>query len=526
MAFTTYLAPPLLGAFIGYITNYVAIRMLFRPLKPWYIFGLRVPMTPGVIPLKRRQLADNIGEMVGGHLLTASDVSRALAEEDFQQELRELIDSRVEEFLVRPLGPVATVIPQRFRSYFEVGVKILRWRTLKHLHSHIRDDAFAERLAPTITAHLNEFLARPLGKVLSDDSRAELLKTVESGVASFLASPGVEQWVRQTVGGKIDSFIDAERSLNDLLPAELRELLLDRLEAETPHLISKLAKMLQEPLVQDRIARAVGNAVNSFTANLGPLGALLGGFISPEAIDQKVRGYLAGKGEEIAGWLFDETVQKKVSVLLRGKAADFMAAPVSNLTRRLTPETVQLLRDGLADQAVALIRDASTARAVAKLGNEALTSQQDRPLAEIASTLFGNAAVRQGVEWTTGEVIALLRSGAVKRMLDKLITDLVDNRLLQQPIGALADFLPKEVRHGIGDYLLQQVGIILVREVPPLVEALDIRRVVARKVNTLDLLRLEGLLLSIMEEQFKYINLFGGLLGFVIGLANLAFLAG
>ena len=41
------------------------------------------------------------------------------------------------------------------------------------------------------------------------------------------------------------------------------------------------------------------------------------------------------------------------------------------------------------------------------------------------------------------------------------------------------------------------------------------------KVDSLDLLRLERLLLSIMEEQFKYINLFGALLGFLIGLANL-----
>ncbi|MCI5208839.1 MAG: DUF445 family protein, partial [Candidatus Electrothrix sp. ATG2] len=42
-----YGGPPLLGALIGYLTNKVAIRMLFRPLNPWYILGKRVPMTPG-----------------------------------------------------------------------------------------------------------------------------------------------------------------------------------------------------------------------------------------------------------------------------------------------------------------------------------------------------------------------------------------------------------------------------------------------------------------------------------------------
>ncbi|MDH3349224.1 MAG: DUF445 family protein, partial [Desulfobulbaceae bacterium] len=60
-----YIAPPLLGGFIGYLTNKIAIRMLFRPLKAWRVFGIRVPMTPGVIPSKREKLAVNIGEMVG-----------------------------------------------------------------------------------------------------------------------------------------------------------------------------------------------------------------------------------------------------------------------------------------------------------------------------------------------------------------------------------------------------------------------------------------------------------------------------
>ena len=40
---------------------------------------------------------------------------------------------------------------------------------------------------------------------------------------------------------------------------------------------------------------------------------------------------------------------------------------------------------------------------------------------------------------------------------------------------------------------------------------------------SLDLLQLERLLLDIMAEQFRYISLFGALLGFLIGLVNLAF---
>ncbi len=77
--YVKYLAPPVVGAFIGYLTNRIAIRMLFRPLKAWKVMGLRVPMTPGVIPSKRHELALNMGEVVGDHLLTSKEIGKGLA---------------------------------------------------------------------------------------------------------------------------------------------------------------------------------------------------------------------------------------------------------------------------------------------------------------------------------------------------------------------------------------------------------------------------------------------------------------
>jgi uncharacterized membrane protein YheB (UPF0754 family) len=61
---------------------------------------------------------------------------------------------------------------------------------------------------------------------------------------------------------------------------------------------------------------------------------------------------------------------------------------------------------------------------------------------------------------------------------------------------------------------------MLCAEVPGLVASLNLKQIVQEKVDSLDLMRLERLLLSIMEEQFKYINLFGAILGFLIGGLN------
>ncbi len=103
----------------------------------------------------------------------------------------------------------------------------------------------------------------------------------------------------------------------------------------------------------------------------------------------------------------------------------------------------------------------------------------------------------------------------IDRMLDTLAT---------RPVGILSHLIPPGVRQGIADYIVLTANKMLLHEVPGLVKSLNISRLVTDKVDSLDLLRLEGLLLSIMEEQFKYINLFGAVLGFLIGLINLALL--
>ncbi|MCI5131793.1 MAG: DUF445 family protein, partial [Candidatus Electrothrix sp. EH2] len=90
-----------------------------------------------------------------------------------------------------------------------------------------------------------------------------------------------------------------------------------------------------------------------------------------------------------------------------------------------------------------------------------------------------------------------------------------------RPLGVLRNLMPAGVRKGITEYIVLTANKILVREVPGLVRTLNIKDMVTEKVDSLDLMRLERLLLSIMEEQFKYINLFGALLGFLIGLLNL-----
>jgi len=77
-----FFIPPLIGAFIGYSTNIVAIRMLFRPLREIRILGIRLPFTPGILPGQRHKLAQSIGSMVERELLTAEIIKARLSREE------------------------------------------------------------------------------------------------------------------------------------------------------------------------------------------------------------------------------------------------------------------------------------------------------------------------------------------------------------------------------------------------------------------------------------------------------------
>ena len=78
------LAGPLIGALIGYCTNYIAVKMLFYPKKEIRIGNHRVPFTPGAIPKGKPRLAKAIGAVVSGELLTEEDIRQKMISEDME----------------------------------------------------------------------------------------------------------------------------------------------------------------------------------------------------------------------------------------------------------------------------------------------------------------------------------------------------------------------------------------------------------------------------------------------------------
>ena len=146
------LAVPLLSALVGWITNVAAIRLLFWPVRPLRLPGLRWELR-GVIPRRQPDIARSVGEVVERVLLRPEDLVRYLDDGRYRQEavdcLCSYVDRRLEEGFSRFLP---SAMRQAVATYVKGAVNREAQRATQLMMDHLRQHWAREwRLAPTVT---------------------------------------------------------------------------------------------------------------------------------------------------------------------------------------------------------------------------------------------------------------------------------------------------------------------------------------------------------------------------------------
>jgi uncharacterized membrane protein YheB (UPF0754 family) len=278
---------------------------------------------------------------------------------------------------------------------------------------------------------------------------------------------------------------------------------------------------MAEPPVRERVVQAVRGGVDHFIDNLGPMAAMAKGFLNLDSLDTVIRSWLADREGDLSAWLKQPEIEQRTAQALRDQAACFFAAPLAELLAKAGEERVHQLCRQAALQGLAALA-CGPFQALLREQLEELVEHGQISLAELVDKMLPQADRHRLQKVALAELRTLTESVAVRRLAGRLINSMFD-QLAAWPTSVLRDMmLTAEVRSGITDHIVIAANRLLLREVPSLTESLRIRDLVRAKVDSLDLLRLERLLLSIMEEQFTYINLFGALLGFLIGLLNVA----
>ena len=161
----SYVLAPVLGGIIGYITNDIAIRMLFRPHKAKYIMGVHIPFTPGIIPKEKGRIAEALGGVISENLMNKDVLERYLLSDDMVGKVR----FAVEEFIET----------QKYNQ-----------ETVKEFLCHY----LSEEEMSAISQNVNESLTKQTYKKLADPSVGEKVAHIAiDQVAKKLSVDGAEE---------------------------------------------------------------------------------------------------------------------------------------------------------------------------------------------------------------------------------------------------------------------------------------------------------------------------------------------
>lgn len=210
------------GAIVGAATNYMAIKMLFRPYKPIYFMKWHLPLTPGLIPKRRDVLAVQLGKTVSEYLLTPATIKKKFLSPEirlsiltFAQEKAEkeifLNDKTIQQWLELAKfndvpnfvdGKIDAVIAQQFDNVKNtLSTKSIRQLLPTDLEPVI--DRKVDGIVEQILAKGEQYFLSPEGTI-----------TIKNMIDEFLSSKG-------SLGGMIQMFVGDSASLVDKIQREI-----------------------------------------------------------------------------------------------------------------------------------------------------------------------------------------------------------------------------------------------------------------------------------------------------------------
>ena len=213
----SYISAPIIGAIIGYSTNWIAVKMMFRPRKAIKIGRFTLPFTPGIIPRNRENIAQAISSTISNNLLTEQDLRKTLLSEQMKEKIKESINSifedngeRLGSILEKEIGK-ENLLDLSIKASNKTSSAIYKSITEKEL-GHILSEQIRQAVQEKISGSI--FAAFGRGKILNS-----IMESIESKINEYITNNG-QTLIHEMV----------ENEINDLLNKKLSELIIQNEE--------------------------------------------------------------------------------------------------------------------------------------------------------------------------------------------------------------------------------------------------------------------------------------------------------
>lgn len=426
-----WVLPVFLGAFIGYLTNSVAIRMLFRPVRPVHVLGLRVPFTPGVIPRRREELAQSIGRMVSRDLLTDDVFYRRFSDPGFRVGIQKGISRALLRLQKMPLGVLAQL----------TGVE-----------------------------QMIKYASRWFLQALSGEGGARIRDQITQWV-----SDGVQAHAEEIASMVID-LLENTRPLSPVTMDDLSGVV----EQNWTVIVEQIENILQRPDVRGDLHLRVQRIITYSLDQLTSMQRLL-----------------------VTAAQYDRQIESRIPVIVDRIVAEVITAVQDreNRARILT-----MVAEWVGE---------NRNRTVGSLVNR---ETRDRARSIIVRYLGDQNQVRNDLNRQIDRIARNLHGEEKEDQLSRFVSFWI-SRHAHERIGTLLPVLGRR-RSVLARFMAVRIQRILSDLTRLFLEQLDIYSIVVERINSLDVERVEGLLMGIIRRHLRWINVFGAILGSLIGGAQ------
>ena len=460
-----FITTPLVAGVVGYITNKIAIKMLFRPYEPkWYTLGWQ-----GIVPKTRPKLAVKISEIVGQKLLAHDDFLYALENNDIKAKIHNIIAEKLKSLNSKDIHALIR---------------------LSNLEDKIIDNkkVINNILNNAAVSVANIFLNK---KIDIDEFREPVFQLVKN----FNLEKAIDNQLENT----INSFLSEDKILQDILPQDILKRRNDLIEYLTITIMANIRRLGKNDMVKAVLAQKVVNFKDNMLSSATGMDILKAGFInlflSNEKIEQIVENELPHITEDLST---NPVIYKNIYKTIEDEIENLLKKPVNEIMVKL----------GFNDNHDIVIY----------LKNHFFTNSNilDKVSALILDKLYqyGNLSIKE---------ILLLLNIDIYKFIKIDVMDILNaenyKTVKSNMIKKFTAFINSNYNK-TADVITEITVKLIKSNLKYALNAVNIEKIVKDKINALPLPEVENILFSFMKEHFKWINILGFFIGFLIGLAQ------
>lgn len=504
-----FLVPPAIGAVIGLFTNWLAIKMLFRPLEERRIFGIRMPFTPGILPRERGRIAESLADTVAHDLLTKDAVEERLQSQGFRLALGVAVHDRLLALMqATPADLAGSLDGPAGRELGETARQVIR--------SIAVSNPFSTGLSTAVITVLDEFKDVSLSNLMD----SALVQELAERLGSPDGSGKLARALAETVFDRLCIAADRGDSLSSFWSQESIEAAADRLiDIVYPAATRGLSAVINQPKVKVSMERAGARILRRALDRLSSVQRFFIGLGQYDrAIIENMPATIDDFVDSLDSMLEEEPARLAIRNRLKLVAAELGRRPLASFKPFSSSDQRILGRQKAVAITGSLVSALDTEDLLAFLKNATGTTTIG-DLISIVPGLHGSLA--SGIaSWLSG----LLAGGTTEHAgpATKVIHSFYDAF-----VGAAGPLTIGELTglHGtrlealattISDILVE----LAVKESANVLRSLDIHKMVVAKINSLDMIEVERMLLRVIERELWAVTYFGGVLGAAIGLAQ------